>query len=81
MKIVNKHGRWWKGLEEEWAVQDKTGNWWLYRDKKDKTSMKMPSKKRTGTRSMMWKAEHYLILALSTALGISLGINVFNLLS
>ena len=40
MKIVNKHGRWWKGLESEWAVQDGTGNWWLYRNKKNKTSMK-----------------------------------------
>ena len=81
MKIVNKHGRWWKGLESEWAVQDGTGNWWLYRNKKNKTSMKMPNKKRSGTRSAMWKPEHYLILALAAALGISLGINVFNLLS
>lgn len=81
MKIVTKHGKWWKGLESEWAVRDKTGNWWLYRNKKNKASMKMPDKKKVGEQSVKWEGEHYLIIALSVALGISLGVNVFNLLS
>ena len=80
MKILSNKAKWWKGIEKEWACQDKEGNWWIYRNKKDKTSMKMPDKKRMSQRSLVIKPEAYIIIVLSIILGVSLGINLSFLL-
>ena len=81
MKILNEHGRWWKGVEKEWAVQDKSGNCWLYNAKDSNQKMKMPKDKRVGERSVRLTKEHCIIIALSSALGISLALNIITMLA
>ena len=80
MRILNKHSYWWKKEEKEWAAQDKSGNWWIYKKSEEPTVMKT-RKKRAGQTSNVWKAEHYVILALASALGISLALNIVAILS
>jgi hypothetical protein len=80
MKILNENARWWKGIEKEWAVQDKSGNWWLYSAKDSNLKMKMPRKKRVGEQSLMLTKEYCIIIALASALGISLALNIITLL-
>ena len=79
MRILNEHSYWWKRQEKEWAAQDKSGKWWIYRSKESPT---MKTKKsRAGQTSNVWKTEHYVILALASALGISLALNIVAILS
>ncbi len=80
MRILSKHSHWWKKEEKEWATQDKSGNWWIYKNAKEEPTMKF-KKRGAGERSNTWKTEHYVILALSSALGISVALNVVAILS
>ena len=80
MRILNKHSYWWKNEERQWATQDKSGNWWIYRRKEEPTAVKTKPK-RAGQRSNVWEVEHYVILALASALGISLALNIVAILS
>lgn len=79
MKILNKDAYWWKGQEKEWATQDRSGNWWIYRDEK-KGDNEMMFKKRPKERSAILSKEYYIIIALASALGISLGLNIVAIL-
>ena len=74
MKILNEHGRWWKGVEKEWAVEDKDGNWWIYRNK-GKENMKI-ERKRSAQHSLRPPIYFYLSIVLAALLGISLAANV-----
>ena len=81
MRILNKYSYWWKKEEKEWATQDKNGNWWVYRGKNESPNMKMINKRRKGQTSNVLKKEQYLIIALSSALGVSLALNILSILS
>ncbi|MAF43701.1 MAG: hypothetical protein CMI54_05995 [Parcubacteria group bacterium] len=79
MKIVNKHGSWWKNTEKKWAVEDKSGKWWIYKANDKSTTIK--NKKRNGERSARFTREQYIMMALATALGISLALNIVTSIS
>ena len=80
MRILGKDSYWWKKEEKEWATQDNSGNWWIYK-KKQKPTMKTNDPRRKGQTSNRFTTEHYVILALASALGISMALNVVALLS
>ena len=81
MRILNKHSYWWKKEEKEWATQDRSGNWWIYRESKEPASMKTNNKRRKGQTSNRFTAEHYVIFALASALGVSLVLNIVAIFS
>ena len=31
MRILDKDSYWWKKEEKEWAMQDKSRNWWIHK--------------------------------------------------
>lgn len=76
--MLNKDSYWWKGQEKEWAAQDKSGNWWVYKED-EKPVMKI--KKKTGESSSNLSVEHYIMIALASALGVSLALNIVALTS
>ena len=80
MRILGEDSYWWKKEEKEWATQDKSGNWWIYKESQEPT-MKTNNKRRKGQTSNRFTTEHYVILALASALGISLALNIVALLS
>ena len=80
MRILNKDSYWWKKEEKEWAVQDKSGKWWIYKRSQEPT-MKTNNKRRKGQTSNRFTTEHYVILALASALGISLALNIIAITS
>jgi hypothetical protein len=79
MKILNKHGYWWKNEEKQWVAQDKSGNWWLYN--REETPAMETKSKRKGERSNKLTTERYIILVLASALGVSLALNIVTILS
>tara|TARA_Y100000588_G_scaffold24072_1_gene24092 strand:- start:8096 stop:8338 length:243 start_codon:yes stop_codon:yes gene_type:complete len=79
MKMLNKDAYWWKGQEKEWAMQDRSGNWWIYKNKK-KDNNEMMFKRRSKEGSAIFSKEYYIIIALASALGISLALNVIAIL-
>jgi hypothetical protein len=80
MRILNKYSYWWKKEEKEWAAQDKSGNWWIYKRNRE-PAMKTNNKRRKGQTSNKFRTEHYVILALASALGVSLALNVIAVMS
>jgi len=80
MRTLGEDSYWWKKEEKEWVMQDKSGNWWIYRENQEPT-MKTNNKRRKGQTSNRFTAEHYVILALASALGISLALNIVALIS
>lgn len=78
MRTLNKDSYWWKGQEKEWAAQDRSGNWWVYKED-EKPTMKI--KKKTGESSNLLTTQQYIIIGLSSALGISLALNIIALIS
>jgi hypothetical protein len=78
MRVLNKDSYWWRGQEKEWAMQDQSGNWWIY--KKDKKPT-VKIKKKTKESSNFLTTQQYIIIALSSALGISLALNIIALIS
>ena len=54
MKILDEHSRWWKGVEKEWAVEDKNGDWWIFKDEKKKVAI--PKKKKTTMKHNLFRA-------------------------
>ena len=81
MKILSKYSYWWKKEEKEWATQDKDGNWWVYKNENKSPNMKIINKRRKGQTSNVLKGDHYLIIALASALGVSLALNILSILS
>jgi len=80
VRILGKDSYWWKKEEKEWAAQDKSGNWWIYKKNQEPT-VKTYDKKRNGQTSNKFSTEQYVIVALASALGISLALNVIALIS
>ena len=79
MRILDEDSYWWKSEEKEWAMQDRSGNWWVYK-KNQKPTMKIKTK-RTGQGSFSFSTKEYIIIALSAALGVSLALNIVALMS
>ena len=80
MRILGEDSYWWKKEEKEWATQDKSGNWWIHKANQEPT-VKTNNKRRKGQTSNRFTTEHYIILALASALGVSLALNVIALIS
>ena len=79
MRILGKDSYWWKKEEQEWAMQDRDGNWWVYKNDKKRT---METKgKRKGEKSLKFTSEQYVMIGLGAALGVSLALNIVALLS
>ncbi len=76
--MLNKDSYWWKGQEKEWAAQDRSGNWWVYKED-EKPTMKI--KKKTKEGSNLITRQQYIVIALASALGVSLALNVIALIS
>jgi len=67
MRILGKDSHWWKKEEKEWAMQDRDGNWYVY--KRDETpTMKISKKKK---RSLKFTKEQCIIVGLAAAFGVS----------
>ena len=81
MRILGEDSYWWKKEEKEWAAQDRSGNWWIYKQEEKQPPVKTYDKKRNGQTSNRFTTEHYIILALASALGISLALNIVALIS
>ena len=80
MRVLNEHSHWWKDEEKEWIAQDKDGIWWIWRKKSKSPNMKIDNR-RSGQRSNILRKEHYIIIVLASALGISVGLNIVAILS
>jgi len=72
MKIVNEHAHWWKGVEKEWVAQDKSGNWWIFKDENAAPKENHNHSKK----SLRSSKDERLFIFLAFALGISLALNV-----
>ena len=80
MRILNEHSHWWKGEEKEWITQGKDGIWWIWRKKSKSPNMKIDNG-RSSQRSNILKKEHYIIIILASALGVSMALNIVAILS
>lgn len=78
MRVLGEDSYWWKNEEKEWATQDKSGNWWIYKQEQ-KPTMKIKRKKKEA--STHFTTEQYIIVALASALGVSLALNIIALVS
>ena len=54
MRILDEHSWWWKGIEKEWVVADKNGDWWIFRDEEKKVAT--PEKKKTTIKENLFRA-------------------------
>lgn len=79
MRMLGKDSYWWKNEEKEWAMQDKSGSWWIYKEDQKPTMKTNP--KRAGQSSARLTTKEYIIIALTAALGVSLALNVVALIS
>lgn len=80
MKILNKNGRWWKNIENEWAYKDKSGDWWIFRTERQRRK-KINKRVKKGETSEALDNKFYLILVLCSLLGMSLALNVIAIVS
>ena len=69
---IDKDAHWWVKEKTDWAVEDKSGNWWIYR-RKNPIMKTQISPKRKASGSNRFSLKDYMILMLSTLLGITLG--------
>jgi hypothetical protein len=79
MRILGKDSYWWKSEEKEWAMQDRDGDWYVYR--KDKTPTMKTSKKRKEERGAKFTKEQCVIIGLAAAFGVSLAALIAVLIS
>ena len=83
MKIFNKDNFWWKNIEKNWVIKDKSGDWWIF--KKDKPLADAVAddvdEPRNEKKPSSFAFEQYLILILSTALGSLLAFTISLLMS
>ncbi len=81
LKILDKNSHWWSREKHiKWATQDRNGDWWLingseFPEKKINKDMKI-KRKRAGQFSIRPATDFYLLIVLSSLLGISLALNV-----
>ena len=80
MRTLDKDSYWWKREEKEWVMQDKSGNWWIYKRKDEKVNTKTPEKRHRCLSNKFSWSEYALIVA-SGLLGISAALNLFFILS
>ena len=78
MRILGEDSYWWKNEEKEWAAQDKSGSWWIYK-KDQKPAMKIKRKSKEGSSRIT--TEQYIIIALASGLGVSIALNIIALIS
>jgi hypothetical protein len=74
---VDEDGRWWAGQKTDWCVQDRSGNWWIFKHKEVKT--KIPKRKRLSKSNVM-SIKEYTVIILASLLGVSLAFNLINLI-
>ena len=79
MRTLGKDSYWWKKEEKEWAMQDRSGSWWIYKEDQEPTMKTKP--KRAAQRSTSLTTKEYIIIALGAALGVSLALNIVALIS
>ncbi len=79
MRILGKDSYWWKSEEKEWAMQDRDGDWYVY--KKDKTPPMKTSKKRKEEQGGKFTKEQCVIIGLAAAFGVSLAVLIAILIS
>lgn len=77
MKKLDENAKWWKGLETEWAYQDKNGDWWLIKNEKEKIQNNVSNIPAQNIISMGKGLKKIIaVVAFAALLGISLGLNV-----
>tara|TARA_R100000808_G_scaffold11976_1_gene30273 strand:- start:6988 stop:7314 length:327 start_codon:yes stop_codon:yes gene_type:complete len=77
MRKLDKNSKWWTGLEDEWACQDKNGEWWLFKNKKEKRENKMSNLPAKNILAMGEGVKKLLIsVTVAMLLGMSLGLNI-----
>ena len=67
MRILGKDSYWWKNEEKEWAMQDRDGDWYVY--KRDKTPTIKISKKKRSQQPLKFTKEQCIIVGLAVAFG------------
>ena len=67
MKIFNKNNFWWKNIEKNWVIKDKSGDWWIF--KGDKPLSESIPEPRNENKPSSFSYEQYFVLILSVALG------------
>ena len=75
LKILDAH--WWRKEKTDWAIQDKKGSWWIIRHEGKNVITKS---KKASCRSRGVPLEYYLLIIVSTILGVSLAFNLYNIL-
>ena len=71
---VDKDGHWLSGTKTDWAIEDKNGNWWIYKYKNRGAPVKTKiNPKKKACMSSKFDVRDYIILTLSSLLGIALG--------
>ena len=78
IRILGEDSYWWKGQEKEWAAQDRSGNWWIYKQEQ-KPTVKIQKKTKEASASLT--TQQYIMIALASALGVSLALNIVALIS
>ena len=82
LAILDKDAHWWRNQKLDWAIQDKHGDWWIvsgseFPEHKVSNEAKMKLKqKRAGQQSLRPDISFYILIIVSSILGISLGINL-----
>ena len=75
----DKHAHWWLDkhgkTDKKWAIQDRSGNWWLVNGSEfpEKRLMNKDDKKK---REKIIKKYDYALIILTCALGVSLAMNL-----
>lgn len=79
MKIFNKNNFWWKNIEKNWVIKDKSGDWWIFKGNKPfEESIPEP---RSENKPSSFSYEQYFVLILSVALGSLLAFTLSILMS
>jgi hypothetical protein len=79
--ILDENAHWWAKQKLDWATQDKDGHWWIipgseFAEKTiDKKNMKI-KKRKLGQSSLRVSVNFFLLILLSSILGISLALNL-----
>ena len=83
VREINKHSHWWidkKGnSKKKWAVQDKSGIWWLINGS-EFPEKKLTNKELVSNKKRIVKKYDYSLIVLTCALGTSLAINLILIL-
>ncbi len=76
LKILDENAHWWKDEVEQWAIEDKSGNWWVVGGSEFPEKKTPPKASRRKTRKKPSTLMNMTLILLGLALGISLALNV-----